>query len=58
MGRLTLCGPSEEMWTLVGDMIIGAIVSGRGAIYVDKGAGLHNQNWGFSSSTTLKPNGQ
>ena len=32
MGRLTLCGPNEEMWTQVGEMMNGAIVNGRGVI--------------------------
>ena len=57
MGRLTLCGPSEEMWTQVRDMMNGAIVNGRGVTYADKGVGLHNQSRGSPSSTILKPNG-
>ena len=41
-----------------GDMMNVGIESGRGVIYVDKGAGPCNQILGFPSSTTLEPNGQ
>ena len=58
MGRLILCVPKEAMWTQVGEMMNGAIVNGRGVVYVDKGAGLRNQSQGFPSTTILKPNGQ
>ena len=37
IGRLTLCGPKEAMWTQLGEMMNGGIVSGKGVIYEDKG---------------------
>ena len=47
------------MWTQVGDIMNGGIVNGRGGVvYVDKGAGPHNEIRGFPSITILKPNGQ
>jgi len=46
-GKLTLCGPSGGMWTHVEEKMNGVIMSGKGAIYVDKGAGPHNQNQSF-----------
>ena len=58
IGTLVLCGPRMEMWTQVGEMMNGGIVSGKGVIYADKGAGPCTQNRGFPSSTTLEPNGQ
>ena len=58
IGRPTLCEPIEAMWTQVGEMMNGGIMSGRRVIYVDKGAGPHIQSWDFPSSTTLEPNGQ
>ena len=35
IGRLTLCGPREAMWTQAGEMMNGGIVSGKEVIYVD-----------------------
>ena len=58
MGRLTLCGPKEAMWTQVGEMMNGGIVNGRGVVHVDKGVGPPNKSGDFPSSTTLKPNDQ
>ena len=46
------------MWTQVGEMMNGGIMSGRGVIYADKGAGPQTQSRGFPSSITLEPNGQ
>ena len=57
-GKLTLCGPSGEMWTQVGKMMNGVMINEREVIYVDGGAGPHNQNRGFPCSTTLKPRGR
>jgi len=46
-GKLTLCGPNEEMCTQAGEMMNGVIMNGKMVIYVDKGVGPHNQNQGF-----------
>jgi len=43
---------------LVGRKDEWGIVSGKGVIYVDKGAGPNTQSWGFLSNITLEPNGQ
>ena len=43
-GELVLCGPNGGMWTHVGELMNGLRMSGKGAIYVDEGAGPHNQN--------------
>jgi len=46
-GELALCGPYRGMWTQMGEMMNGVIMSGKGVIYVDEGAGPCNQNQGF-----------
>ena len=58
IGRLTLCGPMGPMWNQMGETMNGSIMSGRGVIYMDKGARTRTQSQGFPSSTTLEPNGQ
>ena len=47
-------GRASPMWTQVGEMMNGVIMSGNGAIYVDEGAGPHNQNQGFPRNTIPK----
>ena len=58
IGRLAIYGPRIEMWTNVREMMNGGIVSGKGVVCAGKGAGPRTQSQGFSSSTTLEPNGQ
>ena len=53
-GERTVCGPNGGMWTQVGDMMNGVIMSGKGEIYVDERVGPHNQNHGFLWSTIPK----
>ena len=48
----------DLMWTEVGEMMNGGIVSQKGIICGNKGAGPRTQSRGFPSSTTLEPNGQ
>jgi len=43
-GWLTLCGPSGGMWTQVGGDMIGGVMSRRGVMYANWGAGPRNQN--------------
>ncbi len=47
-------GEGDPMWTQVGGIMNGVIMSGRGVRCVDKGVRSQNQNQGFPCSTILK----
>jgi len=54
-GKLTLCGPSGGMWTQVGEMMNGVIMSGKGRIRERDHATKIRVSHEIPS---LKPNGQ